>query len=238
MKFDQKLLNKIEKTLGVEFKDINLIKTAFTHRSYLNENNTATEHNERLEYLGDAILEFLISKFLYNKYPDRPEGDLTSFRSAIVKTDTLAETSRELKYGDFLLMSQGEENTGGRDKDYILANTFEAVLGSIYLDQGIKCCEKFLKQVLFPKIEDVVKNRLDIDPKTKFQELAQDIMKVTPHYEIIAETGPDHNKTFTMAVYLGDEQYGKGKGSSKQKAETSAAENAIKKILSDKKSLT
>ena len=223
-------IQKIEDKLGIEFKDKNLILRAFTHRSFLNENHDVEKHNERLEYLGDAVLEFLVSKYLFLAYPDRPEGELTSFRSAIVKTDTLAETGRELEFGSFLRMSKGEEKTGGRQKDYLLANTFEAVLGAIYLDQGMRTADSFLKKVLFIKIENIVENRLDIDPKTRFQELSQDQYRLTPTYELLSEKGPDHNKIFTMGVYLGKTEYGQGTGPSKQRAEEVAAANALVRI--------
>lgn len=232
MKKTKRMLNidNVEKIIGVEFKKKALLKTALTHRSYLNENRTIKEQNERLEYLGDAVLEFLVSKYLYKSYPKHQEGDLTSFRSAIVKTETLADTARSMKYGTYILMSKGEANTGGRDKDYLLANTFESVLGAMYLDRGITVCEKFLKSALFPRIDDIVANRLDIDPKTKFQEIAQDLYKITPDYEIISETGPDHDKRFIMAVYLGSKEHGRGSGPSKQKAEEAAAQSALTKI--------
>jgi ribonuclease-3 len=234
-------LEKIEETLGVTFRDKAYLKRAFTHRSYLNENQDVDKHNERLEYLGDAVLEFLVSKFLFKNYPDRAEGDLTSFRSATVKTGTLAETGNELNFGEYLRMSRGEEKTGGRHKEYLLANTFEAVIGAMYLDSGIRKTEAFLNRILFPKIETIVKNRLDIDPKTRFQELAQDHEKVTPTYELLSEKGPDHNKEFTMAVYLGSTEYGRGTGPSKQRAEEEAAKRAVQKItdqISSRKSTT
>ncbi len=226
-------LRELQERLGVTFKNIDLLETALTHRSYLNENRSRKEHNERLEYLGDAVLEFLVSKFLYEHYPTEPEGQLTSFRSATVKTETLAQAAMELEFGKEIHMSKGEERTGGRNKEYILANTFEAVIGAMYLDQGVEVCDEFLHRVLFSKIEGIVKNRLDVDPKTKFQEIAQDVHKLTPSYQLVSEIGPDHNKVFTMAVYVGDKLYGKGEGSSKQKAEESAAQQAMKKILSE-----
>jgi ribonuclease-3 len=225
-----KNLNEIEEKIGVEFKDKTLLVTAFTHRSFLNENLSVTEHNERLEYLGDAVLEFLVSKFLYLNYAERDEGDLTSFRAAIVRTEALAETAQEMGFGEDLRMSKGEARTGGREKDYLLANTFEAVLGAIYLDQGIEACERYLKRVHFHKIKSIVKNRSDIDAKTKFQEVAQEKVRITPEYELVSEKGPDHDKIFTMAVYLGSKKYGEGSGPSKQKAEENAAKKALKKI--------
>jgi ribonuclease-3 len=229
---NMKNLDKIEEKIGVEFENKSLLMTAFTHRSFLNENPSANVHNERLEYLGDAVLEFLVSKFLYKNYKERDEGDLTSFRAAIVRTEALAQTAAELNYGNFLRMSKGEERTGGREKDYLLANTFEAVLGAIYLDQGLEITEDFLERVHFPKISKIVENRSDIDPKTKFQEIAQEKFKITPEYELVSETGPDHSKTFVMAVYLGSKKYGQGEGPSKQKAEEAAAERALQKVIS------
>lgn len=226
---------EIESRIGVIFKDKLLLEQSLTHRSYLNENTLTKEHNERLEYLGDAVIEFLVSKFLFSKYPDHQEGELTSFRSATVKTETLSQVATDLGLGEFIRMSRGEENTGGREKPYILANTFEALTGAIYLDRGIKEAEKFLKTHLFHLIETIVNKRLDIDPKTKFQEIAQELHKLTPTYEVIGETGPDHSKQFTMGVYIGREEYGRGIGASKQKAEEQAAIKALKRIRRESK---
>ncbi|MEA3357007.1 MAG: ribonuclease III [Patescibacteria group bacterium] len=223
-------LKTFQKNLNLNFKDLNLLKIALTHRSYLNEKASVKVSNERLEYLGDAVLELLVSDHLYTTYSDRAEGELTSLRSATVKTETLASTARKLDYGKFILMSKGEESTGGRDKDYILANTFESVLGAIYIDKGLPKCKAFLKRVLFPLIQNIVDNRLDIDPKTQFQEISQDIYKLTPTYELKSETGPDHEKIFLMTVYIGDKEFGTGTGPSKQKAEEDAAKKALKKI--------
>lgn len=228
-------MSEIEKKLKVTFKNKELLKRAFTHRSYLNENNSVKEHNERLEYLGDAVLEFLVSKYLYTQFPDTPEGELTSYRSASVKTDTLAEISRSLDYGSYLFMSKGEEKTGGREKDYLLANTFEAVLGALYLDQGMCECEVLLKRILFPRIDHIVKHHLDIDAKTRFQEISQEQHRLTPTYQLLSEIGPDHNKEFTMGVYIGDTEYGRGQGSSKQRAEEAAAVKALEKILAEQR---
>jgi len=227
------LPDDLEKIIGVTFTNKDLLLRAFTHRSYLNENHDADANNERLEYLGDAVLEFLVSKFLFEKYPGRPEGDLTSFRSATVRTDTLAEVAGKMKYGRYLRMSKGEEKTGGRTKDYLLANTFEAVLGAMYLDRGIRTCDSFLKRVLYPLIGTIVEHRPDIDPKTRFQELSQDAHNLTPSYELLSETGPDHDKLFTMGVYIGKTEYGRGLGSSKQRAEEEAAKAAIVKITAE-----
>jgi ribonuclease-3 len=228
MKDYKELLKKLE----IPAKDFELYERALTHRSYLNEfkNDKSLIHNERLEFLGDAVLELIVSEHLFTNYMDHPEGDLTSFRAATVKTTTLAETSRELGYGEYLRMSKGEEATGGRDKDYLLANTFESILGAIYLDLGYEEASKFVHRVLIVRIPNIVENRLDIDAKTKFQEIAQAVKKVTPTYVVKKEEGPDHEKTFTMAVYLDDEEYGVGEGASKQKAEEAAAAEGLKKI--------
>jgi len=221
---------ELAKKLKIKFNDIELLQRALTHRSYLNENRSVDKSNERLEFLGDAVLELIISDFLYRKYPNRPEGDLTSFRSAIVRTESLAEASRELDYGKYLKMAKGEEESGGRDKDYILANTFEAVLGAIYIDQGYDTCQKLVSKVLISKIDNIVKHRLDIDSKTKIQEVAQSKFGKTPTYEVLKEHGPDHNKKFVVGVKIGSKIIGKGRGSSKQKAEEAAATKGLKYI--------
>ena len=228
-------IKTIEKSIGVEFKNKENLLTALTHRSYLNEERTTKEHNERLEFLGDAVIELIVSKFLYANYPDKTEGSLTSFRSATVKTTTLAQTARELELGKYVMMSKGEESTGGREKEYILANTFEATVGAIFQDQGLKACESFVKRVLLYKIDDIVNKRLDIDPKTQFQEIAQEKAKKTPTYQLVSETGPDHDKDFEMGVYIGEKLYGKGKGPSKQRAEEAAAREGLKKLKNETK---
>jgi ribonuclease-3 len=183
-----------------------------------------------LEFLGDAVLELIISEYLYHTFPDRPEGELTSFRAATVKTDTLAEVAKELDYGSYLRMSHGEEATGGRSKDYLLANTFEAVLGAIYLDLGYDSCRKVIEKVLIPRIQGIVSHRLDIDAKTKFQEEAQARFKLTPIYNVIEEIGPDHDKRFIVGAYLGEKEYGRGEGASKQRAEEAAAKEALNQL--------
>jgi ribonuclease III len=228
--FTEKAL-EFAKIIEVKFKKIELLTEALTHRSFVNENrDEPTFHNERIEFLGDAVLELIISDHLYSTYKDRPEGELTSFRAATVRTESLATVSRDLGVGEYLRMSNGEEATGGRDKDYLLANAFEAILGAIFLDQGMKASSKFVHQYLVPKIARVVKYRLDIDSKTKFQEIAQSIYKVTPTYEVLSEKGPDHEKIFTMAVMVGDKKLGEGQGASKQKAEEQAAGEALKEV--------
>lgn len=219
---------EVEKVLGVVFKNKTTLQTAFTHRSYLNEHpHYPNPSNERMEFLGDAVLQFLTSKYLYDSFPHSPEGQLTNFRAAVVNTESLAAEARRLGYGAFLLLSKGEEDSGGRGRNYILANTFEAVLGSLYLERGILVCRKFLDKNLFYKIREIVQNETYRDYKSSFQELAQERKGVTPVYEVLEDWGPDHDKNFRIGVVLGKTRMGEGTGKSKQKAEQSAAKNAL-----------
>ena len=236
MKERNSKLEEFAASINVTFKDISLLDRALTHRSYINENRHSNKHNERLEFLGDAVLELIVSEFLFIKYPKRPEGELTSFRAATVKTSTLASTSRDLNVGKYLQMSKGEEATGGKDKDYLLANAFESILGSIYIDQGYNSCKKFVSEVLIIKIAEIVEKRLDIDSKTQFQEIAQRNYNTTPTYEVVKEDGPDHDKIFTVNVMVGKKVFGKGSGGSKQRAEDKAATEGLKKLTKDSKS--
>lgn len=224
-------LKDLEKILNIEFKDISLLDTAVTHRSFLNENvDISKNNNERLEFLGDAVLELIVSEYLFSAYTDREEGDLTSFRAATVRTTTLAETSRELGFGEYLKMSKGEEESGGKDKDYLLANLFEAILGAIYLDQGYSVCKEYIGRILIPKVENIVADRLDIDPKTQLQEVTQAMFKETPIYDVIKEDGPDHSKMFTVQAKITSKVLGMGEGSSKQKAEEEAAKESLQML--------
>jgi len=224
-------IKELEKIIGVKFENISLLEEAVTHRSFLNENTSSkTSNNERMEFLGDAVLELIISEYLFSKYTEREEGDLTSFRAATVRTTTLASVSRELHYGEFLRMSKGEEESGGKDKDYLLANLFESILGSIYLDKGYDVCREYIHRVLVPKIDGIVENRLDIDPKTKLQEVTQSLFKETPLYEVIREEGPDHDKLFTVKAKVSSKDLGIGEGSSKQKAEERAAQKSLEML--------
>ncbi len=219
-----------EEKIGVVFQDKHLIAQAFTHRSYINEHrHVVAGHNERLEFLGDAVLELVVTEHLYHKYPDRPEGELTSFRSALVNTTSLSLLALALEVNDFLLLSRGEAKDTGRARQYILANTFEAVIGAIYLDQGYEVAKRFIGNQLFPLIEEIVQKNLWQDAKSRFQERAQEIVSVTPHYETVQEVGPDHDKQFTVAVFLGNEEVAQGGGRSKQEAEQEAARVALVK---------
>ncbi len=223
-------LNKLEKKLGFSFKNQSLIKTALTHRSYLNENKGKVfEHNERLEFLGDAVLELSVTRFLYDKFPKKPEGELTSLRSALVNSVMLATVSSELGFEDHLLLSRGEARDTGRARQYIMANTFESVVGAIYLDQGYEVADKFIENVLFPKLSLVEKNKLFMDAKSSFQEKAQEMTGLTPAYKTLKEIGPDHDKEFIVGLYVGKDLIGEGKGKSKQEAETDAAKNGLEK---------
>lgn len=220
----------LEKQINVQFSDKNLLKQAFTHRSYINENkHTAQDHNERLEFLGDAVLELATTSFLFKKYPKRQEGELTSFRAALVNTNTLSEVASKLGFNDFLLLSKGESKDTGRARQYILADTFEAVIGAMYMDQGYEKAYTFIEANLLTLTEDIVNTGSWIDAKSFFQEKSQEILSVTPLYETIQEEGPDHNKYFTVAVKIKEETIATGKGKSKQEAEQEAARIALEK---------
>jgi len=217
--------------LGLTFNNLDLLIEALTHRSYLNEHRTtAGTHNERLEFLGDAVLELIVTHFLYLRFPSKPEGDLTAYRAALVNTYSLAETAEGLGVNDMLLLSKGEKKDTGRARQIILANAFEAILGSVYLDQGYAAAEAFVSRTLTPKIDLVLKNRTWQDAKSNFQEVAQDKKSVTPTYKTVNETGPDHDKQFTVAVLLSGEEIARGDGKSKQEAEQAAATAALAKI--------
>lgn len=209
---------------GITFKDINLLAKAFTHRSYLNEHrNSGLEHNERLEFLGDAVLELVVTDFLYVTYPKKPEGEMTALRSALVNAQTLSEVALEMGLNEYLLLSKGEAKDTGRARQYILANTIEALIGAIYLDQGYDAAQKFIEKYVHILIDDVIEQKKFIDSKSKFQELAQEYVGATPRYELLKEFGPDHDKLFTVGVFLGDTHIATGEGKSKQEAETQAA---------------
>lgn len=218
----------LEKILGVSFTDRNYLLTAMTHRSYLNEHRDATQdHNERLEFLGDAVLELVVTDFLFRKYPEKPEGELTAIRAALVNTNSIADAAQHMGFGEFLLLSKGEAKDTGRARMYILANAFEAVVGAMYLDQGYGVAEAFIARQLFARTETIVEKRLWQDAKSRFQELSQEHAGVTPTYETLQQTGPDHDRTFTVGVYLGNEKIAEGQGRAKQEAEQQAAEKAI-----------
>ncbi len=222
--------SKLEKTIGVKFKNKELLKEALTHRSYLNERpGIKIKHNERLEFLGDAVLELIVTEYLYAKYPQKPEGELTNFRAALVKAPTLFSVAREIGLNNYLLLSKGEAKDLGKAREYILANALEALIGAIYLDRGYEATRSFIeKNLLLPRLESIKKEGLK-DAKSMFQEKAQEIEEVTPVYKVLNEWGPDHNKHFITGVYLADKLIAEGEGSSKQEAHQAAAELALKK---------
>lgn len=221
-------LNQLERLLGVVFNDKNLLLSAVTHRSYLNEHREALqEHNERLEFLGDAVLELSVTDFLFRKYLDKPEGELTAIRAALVNTISLSVAADTIGLNEFLLMSKGESKDTGRARQYILANAFEACIGAIYLDQGYDVADEFIGRQLFAKTEEILEKRLWQDAKSRFQELAQEHVSVTPTYELLSQVGPDHDRVFTVGVFLNEEKIAEGSGRSKQEAEQQAAENGI-----------
>jgi len=218
----------LEKKLNLKFKNKDLLIQAFCHRSYLNENpDFYLDHNERLEFLGDAILELIITEYLYQKYPKKLEGELTNWRAALVNAKMLSEVSKDLDFNDFLLLSRGEAKELGKARQYILANTFEALIGAIYLDQGLDSCKKFIKKNLIKKLPHIIEAGLFKDTKSRFQEEAQERVGITPAYKVLEEWGPDHAKHFIIGVFLNKTLVAKGEGSSKQEAEETAAKNAL-----------
>jgi ribonuclease-3 len=217
-----------EKQIDVRFKNKELLKQAFTHRSYLNENpESGLQHNERLEFLGDAVLELIVTEHLYKSYPDKPEGELTTWRAALVNARMLAIVAKDLKLGDYLLLSHGETRETGKARDYILANATEALLGALYLDQGLKACKIIIEQYVLSKLPQVLEEKLFEDAKSRFQELAQEKTGITPSYQVLKEWGPDHEKNFQVGVTLGKDLIAKGQGMSKQEAEQDAAKAAL-----------
>ncbi len=224
-----KNFSRFEKKINIEFKNKDLLRTAFVHRSYLNESpSLGLEDNERLEFLGDAVLELATTEYLYKKYPEKPEGEMTAFRAALVNTNTLSETAGELGMNDFLFLSKGEAKDTGKARQYILADTLEALIGAIYLDSGYEAAAYFISRFFFPKLDEIVAEKLWIDAKSLFQEKAQDIAGITPIYRLLREWGPDHAKNFVIGVFLNEEKIADGEGRSKQEAEQEAAGHALK----------
>jgi len=219
---------KFEDISGITFKNKELLRRAFTHRSYLNENRGAeSSHNERLEFLGDAVLELMVTEYLFEKYPDSNEGDLTAYRASLVNAITLSEAAQKINVNDFLLLSKGETKDTGKARQYILANTMEAIIGAIYLDQGYDSAKYFISKNLFHLIDKIVADKSWIDAKSKFQEKAQEKESLTPQYKSLKEEGPDHDKKFTIGVYIDNELIAEGAGMSKQEAEQEAARKAL-----------
>ncbi len=221
--------SKFEKSIKVSFKNKKLLEQAFTHRSFLNEHSkTKRGHNERLEYLGDAVLELVVTEYLYSEFPEKPEGDLTAYRAALVNTISISRAAQELQMNDYLLLSKGEAKDTGKARQYILANTFEALIGALYLDGGYSVAKKFIAENLFHRLPTILKEGLWQDAKSRFQEKAQELVSITPTYRVLEEKGPDHDKQFIVGVFLVDECIAHGEGKSKQEAEQSAAKEALK----------
>ena len=223
-------LATLEKKLGVTFKNKDLLRRALIHRSYLNEDPKSTESNERLEFLGDSVLSLITSRFIYEKFPADTEGQLTATRSRLVQTKTLAQIAQSLELGTFLKMSKGEEMSGGRNNLSLLADTFEAVLGATFLDQGLVAASKIVKSHLLSQLDQVLTSREMSDYKSKLQELVQQREKTSPNYQVIRSEGPDHAKTFYMEVVVTDHSLGQGMGHSKQEAEQMAAKDALERL--------
>lgn len=223
--------DKFEKKIGVKFGNSELLKQVFVHRSYLNENPSFNlDHNERLEFLGDAVLELIVTEYLYLNFPN-PEGDLTNWRSSLVKGEMLSNIAQKLEIEDYLFLSKGESQSTGKARQIILANCFEALIGAIYLDKNYQTAQKFINKNLLIHLKNILENKLYRDAKSSLQELAQEKLNITPHYIVLNENGPDHNKHFTIGVYIGERLLGQGEGFSKQSAEQDAALNALNSNL-------
>lgn len=223
--------SSLEKAIGVSFKDPEKLKQSVVHRSYLNEHpDFGLDHNERLEFLGDAVLEIIVTEYLFIEFPDTPEGQLTNWRASLVNSKMLAEIANEIGLEKYLYLSKGEaRDKKSKARQYILANAVEAVIGAIYLDQGIEKASEFVHNKIISKLNFIISNELYLDPKSKFQERAQEVHKLTPHYKVLKESGPDHARIFEVGLYLGDELVAKGRGTSKQEAQVEAARKGIEK---------
>ncbi len=217
-----------EEAISIVFKNKEVLQQAFTHRSYINENpKSGLSHNERLEFLGDAVLELVVTDHLFKTYPEHAEGDLTAYRSALVNAVVAAEVAQSLNMNEYLLLSKGESKDTGRARQTILANAYESFIGALYLDQGYDICEVFIKKTLIPKLSDIISKKLWRDPKSHIQEEAQERLGITPSYEVIGQLGPDHDKFFTVGIFFGDKKIAEGKGRSKQEAQQAAAQAAL-----------
>lgn len=221
-------LSVLEARLGVKFKNQEHLRQAVVHRSYLNEHpDFPLGHNERLEFLGDAVLELVVTEFLYRNYPN-PEGELTNWRAALVNAVMLAEVTGELEVEEHLYLSRGEsKDAGSKARQYILANAFEAIVGALYLDQGMEACRGFIDAKLLVRLPYILEHQLYLDPKSRFQEAAQEKLGITPSYKVLEESGPDHARHFVVGIFLGDQLVAKGEGTSKQEAQVAAAQQAI-----------
>lgn len=225
---DSKDFSSFEHAVGITFTDKTLIERAFTHRSYINENpKSGLEHNERFEFLGDAVIELIVTDYLFRQYPASAEGELTAYRSALVNAIIMGEVATDLGMNECLLLSKGESKDTGRARQTILANTYEAFVGAVYLDQGYASAATFVMQTLAPRLQDIIAKKLWKDAKSAIQEEAQERLGVTPAYKVVSENGPDHDKYFTIGVFFGEKKIAEGKGRSKQEGEQKAAMAAL-----------
>jgi ribonuclease-3 len=223
-------ISKLEKKLGIKFKNEDLLVEALTHRSYLNEYpRWRLPHNERLEYLGDAVLELVVSEELFKKFPNYPEGQLTVLRAALVNYQILAKVAEGIGLDDFVLLSRGEKKDEGKAREVILANAIEAVIGAIYLDQGLTPTRNFTRKFVMVNLDTVLETKSYKDAKSELQEIIQEKLRITPTYRVLGESGPAHKRIFKIGVYFGEEFIAEGNGASKQEAELEAAKEALKK---------
>ena len=223
----QEKLKNLSKKIKLKFKNLDLLQEALTHRSYLNENRSyKINHNERLEFLGDAVLELVVTEHLYNNFPN-PEGDLTSWRAALVNGDMLSTIAKKMGVEEYLLMSRGEAKDTGRARIYLLANALESIIGAVYLDQGYEGAKKFIADSVIVNLKKILEEKTYMDSKSRFQEIAQEDEKTTPTYRVMKEWGPDHDRHFVVGVYLGEELVAEGEGKSKQEAQREAAKNGL-----------
>ena len=221
-------ISALEERLGISFDSRDILTQAFVHRSYLNEHpGFSFGHNERLEFLGDAVLELVVTDYLYRNYPN-PEGEMTNWRAALVNARTLAEVAGQYGLDGYLYLSHGEAKDGkGKARQFILANAFEALIGAIYLDRGYEAASRFIAEAVLSRLPEILEKKLYMDPKSRFQEKAQEEAGLTPSYRVLEEKGPDHAKVFTIGAFLGEEKIAEGEGTSKQEAQVAAAEKAI-----------
>ena len=227
-------INQTQTALNLNFSDKALLQRSLTHRSYLNENpDYPLEDNERLEFLGDAVLDFITGEYLYHRFPEMAEGRLTNLRSALVRTERLADFAAAINLGEYLYLAKGEEESGGRERPAILCDAFEALVGALYLDQGIKTTREFVDKLIEPALQEVLATDAEKDAKSQLQEIAQSEFQLTPRYKTVREEGPDHAKQFTVEAVIGDKTYGVGTGMSKQNAAQAAAHEALKVLLRD-----
>lgn len=224
-------ISQLENKLAIRFNNSNLLRQALVHKSYINENPSFTlDHNERLEFLGDAVLELIVTEYLFKHYPRTPEGEMTNWRAALVNATMLNQVAQEFDLYDFMYLSKGERKDQNiKAKQYILANAFEAIIGAVHLDQGLDTAREFIEKNIISKLPYILNNKLYLDPKTRFQETAQEIVGITPLYKVLKEEGPDHDKIFTVGLYLGEDIVATGVGSSKQEAQVDAATSALQK---------